>query len=50
MSGATYEVVCTDPEQPGCMSGSPDEIACRRSEVFVILGKAGGGIKTETVN
>jgi hypothetical protein len=48
--GVTYEVVCTDPELYGCASGSPDEPACRRSAVFVVHGKTGGGTKTVIVN
>ena len=47
--GANYEVVCVDPELPGC-DGSPDTLACRRSPVIVIRGKAGGGTKTVIVN
>ena len=46
---ANYEVVCVDPELPGC-DGSPDTLACRRSPVIVIRGKAGGGTKTVIVN
>jgi hypothetical protein len=48
--GATYEVVCTDPLLAGCMTGGPDEAACRRSSVFTVHGKAGGGVKTVIVN
>jgi IPT/TIG domain-containing protein len=47
--GASYEVVCVDPELPGC-DGSPDTLACRRSPVITIRGKAGGGTRTVTVN
>lgn len=48
--GKAYEVVCTDPLLAGCISGGPDEPACRRSQVFVVRGKAGGGVKTVIVN
>lgn len=48
--GADYEVVCTDPLLPGCMTGDPNELACRRSQVFTIHGKAGGGVKTVIIN
>jgi hypothetical protein len=47
--GANYEVVCVDPEMPGC-DGSPDTLACRRAPVITIRGKAGGGTKTVVVN
>jgi hypothetical protein len=48
--GATYEVVCVDPDLPGCIGGDPDQVACRRSQVFTVHGKAGGGAKTVIVN
>lgn len=48
--GATYEVVCTDWDLPGCMSSDPDELTCRRSPVYVVHGKAGGGTKIVIVN
>jgi PKD repeat protein len=48
--GVDYEVVCTDPQLPGCNTGGPAEPACRRSAVFLIRGKAGGGTKTVIVN
>jgi IPT/TIG domain len=48
--GGDYEVVCTDPLLAGCITGGPDEPACRRSPVFTIHGKTGGGVKTVIVN
>lgn len=47
--GANYEVVCVDPEMPGC-DGGPDTLACRRQPVITIRGKAGGGTKSVIVN
>jgi len=44
-NGATYEIVCTDPELPGCMNNDPDEVACRRLSNIVVHGKTGGGTK-----
>jgi hypothetical protein len=48
--GGVYEVVCTDPELPGCMTGDPDELVCRKSPIISIRGKAGGGTKVVIVN
>ena len=48
--GATYEVVCVDPDLPGCIGGDPNQTACRRSQVFIVHGKTGGGTKTVIVN
>jgi hypothetical protein len=48
--GADYEVVCTDPLLAGCITGGPDEPACRRAPVITIHGKAGGGVKTIIVS
>ena len=48
--GVDYEVVCVDPELPGCISGGPAELPCRRSSVFLVRGKTGGGTKTVIVN
>ena len=55
--GANYEVVCIDPDMPGC-DGSPDTVACRRpitgagvvGAVITIRGKTGGGTKTVVVH
>lgn len=48
--GVDYEVVCVDPQLPGCNTGRPGEPACRRSSVFVVRGKTGGGTRTVIVN
>ena len=48
--GADYEVVCVDPLLTGCITGGPDELACRRSAVITIHGKAGGGVKKVIIN
>jgi hypothetical protein len=48
--GKEYEVVAVDRYLYGCNTGHPDEPACRRSEVWRVRGKAGGGERVVYVN
>lgn len=47
--GKEYEVVVVDRYLAGC-NGDPDQLACRRSPVWRVRGKSGGGEKVVYVN